>query len=479
MEQNNFEKNVQQKMDELKIAPSESVWTNVEKRIAKKDKDKKVIFILFFLILLLLSGSFWLLNSSKDNQGKNQQLSKVTKKGKERKAFPPDRTSLIENNQDSSFENSKITSAIIYPNADSKSVSVDKTKKLPIDSENKMEKWNEKKQRKLSDEPVFEYNADYSKQTNSADSDIVLNAGNLMEKRFDISDIENKKSDEILKDNILNKIEKDDFTSHLKTEKTAVKFISGKDSSVGETSKAPHKSSWVFGVVLSGGASLVSNNILERNYPSMDFNAGPPPAGIPSGTPTYFSASPIKNSTAFIAGVFVEKDISPKIKISLGISYKYYSLTNKVGYKIDSLLSSSTQYFSALNTYGSPNASRSYRNNFHYLELPVSLKFQLNKNKKLPLFWNVGINISELIGSNALQFQSNSGLYFNDNSMFHKTQFGLSTGLSVTIFAAQKMPFTFGPYFYYGASKLADKGLYQNKHFSFIGLQAEILFHKK
>jgi adenylate kinase family enzyme len=50
MEQNNFEKNVQQKMDELKIAPSESVWTNVEKRIAKKDKDKKVIFILFFLI---------------------------------------------------------------------------------------------------------------------------------------------------------------------------------------------------------------------------------------------------------------------------------------------------------------------------------------------------------------------------------------------------------------------------------------------
>ncbi|HEU5363878.1 MAG TPA: hypothetical protein VFU62_00010 [Hanamia sp.] len=40
MEQNNFEKNMQQKMDELKIAPSESVWTNVEKWIGKRIKTE-------------------------------------------------------------------------------------------------------------------------------------------------------------------------------------------------------------------------------------------------------------------------------------------------------------------------------------------------------------------------------------------------------------------------------------------------------
>ena len=48
MEQNNFEKNVQQKLDELKIPPSDAVWTNIEKRIGKKHKDRRAIFILFF-----------------------------------------------------------------------------------------------------------------------------------------------------------------------------------------------------------------------------------------------------------------------------------------------------------------------------------------------------------------------------------------------------------------------------------------------
>ena len=40
MEQNNFEKKVHQKMDELRIQPTDQVWANVEKRIAKKNGKK-------------------------------------------------------------------------------------------------------------------------------------------------------------------------------------------------------------------------------------------------------------------------------------------------------------------------------------------------------------------------------------------------------------------------------------------------------
>ena len=94
MEQNNFEKNMQQKMDELKIAPSESVWTNVEKRIGKKDKDRKLIFMLFLLIVFLLSGGYWLMNSSKNNQNNNHQVGNVIKN---------ESSSKGRNNEDSSF----------------------------------------------------------------------------------------------------------------------------------------------------------------------------------------------------------------------------------------------------------------------------------------------------------------------------------------------------------------------------------------
>ena len=67
MEQNSFEKNIQQKLDDLKMIPSDSAWINIERRIGKKHKDRKVIFILFFLILFLLSGGYWLLNLSENN----------------------------------------------------------------------------------------------------------------------------------------------------------------------------------------------------------------------------------------------------------------------------------------------------------------------------------------------------------------------------------------------------------------------------
>jgi hypothetical protein len=103
----------------------------------------------------------------------------------------------------------------------------------------------------------------------------------------------------------------------------------------------------------------------------------------------------------------------------------------------------------------------------------------LNDSKALPLYWQAGINISQLISSNALQFQSSPGLYYKDNSLFNKTQFGLITAISATLFSKQKVPLTIGPYFYYSISRLADKGLYGKKHFNFIGIRTELLFPKK
>ncbi len=50
MEQNNFEKTVQQKMDELKIPPSDLVWTNIEKKISKKKKNKRWYHFIFLFL---------------------------------------------------------------------------------------------------------------------------------------------------------------------------------------------------------------------------------------------------------------------------------------------------------------------------------------------------------------------------------------------------------------------------------------------
>jgi len=453
MEQNSFEKNVQQKLDELKIPPSDSVWTNVEKRIGKKGKDRKLIFILFFIILFLLSGGYWLMNSSKNNPQQKHQLTEVKNDSK------------ATNNDNSSFKKTEPATHDSVKMRDSANVSEEKIKTESIKIQSKAEVLNEKlpgsktgmperkqaillsknENEKVENKNKLSVEAD-SKPT--ADNEIIIGKENIAKT-----------------DSVLDKKESAEDSLEKK-----IQTIAKKEPEKTIKKKKDH---WNFGITFSGGTSMISKSQLRNSA----FFVSDPAAyngGIPS---YYYSPSEIRNSTGFIAGIFAEKNISAKKKISIGISYKYFSFLNKVGNRIDSLYSLPQSY--SLNyAYSSVNL-KTYLNNFHFLEVPVSIKFQLNNNSNLPIFWNAGINISQLIRTNALQFNSGAGLYYSDNSFFNKTQFGLSSGFSATLFAKGKRPFNLEPYFYYSATSLANKGLYDKKHFSFIGLRTEILFSKK
>ena len=65
--QNNFEKGVREKMDELKFEPSEPVWQNIEKQIRNK-KDRRRLIFWIPLLILLLSGGVWLLYNTGNDQ---------------------------------------------------------------------------------------------------------------------------------------------------------------------------------------------------------------------------------------------------------------------------------------------------------------------------------------------------------------------------------------------------------------------------
>src|SRR6476659_1890733 len=55
--QNEFEKQVQQKMEELKLVPSDPVWQKVEMQIQKK-KDRRRM-ILWIPLFLLIAAGLW------------------------------------------------------------------------------------------------------------------------------------------------------------------------------------------------------------------------------------------------------------------------------------------------------------------------------------------------------------------------------------------------------------------------------------
>ena len=71
MEENKFEKQVQQKMDELQIQPSEAVWKKIELQIEKKKDRRWGLIVLFLCAGILLSGGYWLWNAGQQKKLEN------------------------------------------------------------------------------------------------------------------------------------------------------------------------------------------------------------------------------------------------------------------------------------------------------------------------------------------------------------------------------------------------------------------------
>jgi hypothetical protein len=427
-----------------------------------------MVFILFFLILFLLSGGYWLLNSTKNKtQQEYHPLSNLLEKNKP--VLPADKQA---NNQDSFSSHSIVSSGRLPKTTDTFQAVTPKTKTSPIIIKKAGKSVANKTQKDLSLKmsSVTEDKIIASSQNKEFEREKNVNN----EKDHELSDENNqrRKDTEIAEVKIENILGQDIDAQNKGDVDTLLKKVERKLNAK-KPSKDFQKSKWILGVRFSGGMSFLSNELLDINNNNGDYLSTPndPSSGIGnsgSGSPSRLSVKRI-NSTAFIGGVFVEKDISKKSKIALGINYKYFSIINKTGSKIDS----------AQTAYNSTTYTNTYRNHFNYLELPVSLKFHLTNNSSLPVYWLAGINISQLISSNALQFKSNTGVYYNDNSLFNKTQWGFSTGFFATLFSQKKVHVNIGPYFYYNAFRMANEGLYDKKHFNFIGISAEILFNKK
>ena len=101
--QNNFEKQVQQKMDELSFVPTEPVWKKIEEQIRQK-KDRSKLIIWLPILLLLLAGGFWWLNSTRTNQNNLAQSVAEKENSPASKNFPIDHQPENKNSVDISSD---------------------------------------------------------------------------------------------------------------------------------------------------------------------------------------------------------------------------------------------------------------------------------------------------------------------------------------------------------------------------------------
>jgi hypothetical protein len=72
MQENKFERTIQEKMAELRFAPSAPVWENVAEGIREKRKKRRALIWFFFGVLLLGGGAFLLLQNDRKESGMAQ-----------------------------------------------------------------------------------------------------------------------------------------------------------------------------------------------------------------------------------------------------------------------------------------------------------------------------------------------------------------------------------------------------------------------
>src|SRR6202035_2025004 len=155
----------------------------------------------------------------------------------------------------------------------------------------------------------------------------------------------------------------------------------------------------------------LSKQVYGSNFSNNPGSVTGAPTGVPAaGTPSKFNAG-----FSFGLGVFAERRLSKRISFSAGIYYHYYSAKIRTGDFVDSSAfvnsAPASGQGSVVNGYYGNGDTHGYTNNYHFVELPVNLNFQLNKSPKTPIIWEAGVSLSYLVGSNALHFDPYRKVY--------------------------------------------------------------------
>lgn len=433
MEENNFEKQVQQKMNELQMQPSDAVWENVEERIRQRKPSRRWLLLLLFGCVA--GGGFWVWNSFDGSKTNTAGQKNIRERSKEENYKSPQsnlRDDTFTNEQNnSSRRNTAISAAPI------KSI-ISKRFRLPI--------------------TVMIGHQQQALQTmGKASSDILITnqseTASPQAMPGHVKSIDGKKRMEEI-----NLFTKEIINGYKKIATSKDTIVAAKKV---KNQNLQHL--WQFGITLIPSISGVGSNFLALNnaFPAAYFNS----AGQYTGSPGAVISSSMKSAFGFMTGIFAEKKINNKWVFQTGLNFIAYNISNET-----------------FDSSGIPNvfmsAKKNYQNHFDFISIPVGIKFQLNKSKSVPVFLQAGASISQLIHTDALQLNYSNGYYYHDNSLFNKTQTGIDAGATVELFAQKKMPLLIGPYMSYHLSRVAKGGLYNDAHFVFAGLNVSVLLKK-
>jgi hypothetical protein len=483
--QNEFEKQVQQKMEELKLVPSEPVWQRVEMQIQKK-KDRRRL-ILWILLPVLLGGLSIGIEQYSNNIAYN--------KNNVEKINPPlqKQNSLVQKEQSisgqtiiESQERNLNSPSIVQPgeiNPITTSINehisntVPPQKKLTQAKEPQKERSiiaPDKRSSIINDDTILAESSinpdkigDSINESQPTDQPLNLPDSSL------INTQPNKKIDSCVKDE--NKVE----ASVPKTDSVNNHTLFQKKLPTKKYAASKWKTAFTVSTGISGAGRLdafsgLFGDVQKSLQSSPTYSSGAPGGG----NQLYYGSSDVTNGFSFATGAVAKKQIGKRKSFSMGLQYNYYSNSIVVGNRVTQNTivrdyAVSQYYLNSTNGNGI-TTSQPYTNSYHFVSIPIAIDWQLVK--KHPLNFYTGLSFQYLLQTNGLVFDYSRQAYFHNIKAFNRTQLFSGIGLNYS-FSLKKSLIRIGPELYYGLTSLEKAN--SESHLFMYSLKAQLQLNKK
>ena len=454
MQTEDFEKQVKQKMEALSFSPSDPVWQQIEKEIAHKKERKKIIF--WFLSLLLIGIATWGLFN-----------------------YPIERESHVSATDD----NLNKTESVIIKEGAGEEKSVDQVEKEESPKTIVDENLNAFKDKLLKEETTNISGKNYGNKIATSEKNINTTKGfkKVRKQRNDDKGPEQTGSSTVATNKVNDidtSIDAPKETEKFLEDTAAVSPIILEDSTVTDTFlvvKNENKK-WKISTGFVIGRSGISTSAFNFSTPASSssfFDAAPLQNSSGSAARP---VSAVENGMSYSIHISAKKALFKKVDFVTGLRYNYFSTYIHTGSK--SL--SDTTIFRNANTiqlnkyYRNNNWSNRYKNQYHFVELPVGLSFHLLKKDKLTI--EPGLSVGYLLHTNALYYHQQSQIYFSDASVYNKTNLSFYTHVNYTIAHFKKAFISIGPSAQFTLSNLVNNNSKGRQHLYSAGLSTKINF---
>lgn len=433
-----FEKQVRQKLDDLKLVPTSRVWENIEEGLRERKRRPAAIYWLTALLLALSATGYFLITPRHINT-----VAQVTPQ--------PDKTPAA-----TQKESLKPTLRRPGSHTLSDKLQNDLPDNRIADQENVLRANQNARMLMALPEPAT------SLQTNVSVSTIAPETPQALKTPYEIS---LKHAQPTLRTE----------AQRIQIEIPVQPFASQPTLTHAQPGKKIKAVRWSYGLQSSAGISAVNEGkLLGFNNARVEDVS----TVAPFAPQQPYQPSSISPGFTYSIGGFVQRELSTKFSLSVGLNYLQINTHNKVGSEINSraVVNNGTRGYIFVPSYFTieRDYTTEYRNRYHFIELPVSLHTRLNKSKKLPIHANTGIAVSRLIKSNSLHFDGTTGVYYQNDKLLNRTQLAANAGLSVGILNKTTRPIQIGPSVRYNVSKILEKDVSTRKNFMSFGINARM-----